>query len=289
MMFTLEFYKKKIENDELNNVILKVLNTLEKNGDTYIDTFPIKVDTFEYTFSSNEKKENWLKTYGINKDATAKEAFYYFKNKYNIKNEDINEIKKIITIRYRITSEGYSSTKYITISNNISRQSAIEFGERNNEFPGITVVKKANRYYENNNLASHILGYVGRITSDEYNANKKNGYTMNDEYGRTAIESLFEKYLKGKNGTRQIDMSVDGTVVDEYIIKEAVAGSDVVLTIDSKLQEVTEKALSDTISDISSGKYGRAYGANAGAIVVMNVKNGDILAMASYPDYNPNS
>ena len=289
MMFTLEFYKTKIENDELNNVILKVLNTLEKNGDTYIDTFPIKVDTFEYTFSSNEKKENWLKTYGINKDATAKEAFYYFKNKYNIKNEDINEIKKIITIRYRITSEGYSSTKYITISNNISRQSAIEFGERNNEFPGITVVKKANRYYENNNLASHILGYVGRITSDEYNANKKNGYTMNDEYGRTAIESLFEKYLKGKNGTRQIDMSVDGTVIDEYIIKEAVAGSDVVLTIDSKLQEVTEKALVDTISDISSGKYGRAYGANAGAIVVMNVKNGDILAMASYPDYDPNS
>ena len=58
MMFTLEFYKTKLENDELNNVILKVLNTLEKNGDTYIDTFPIKFDTsFEYTFSNDAKKE----------------------------------------------------------------------------------------------------------------------------------------------------------------------------------------------------------------------------------------
>ena len=289
MMFTLEIYKTKIENEELNDVILKVINTLEKNGDTYTDTFPITIEPFAYTFSTNEKKEAWLKTYGINKDATAEEAFYFFKNKYDIKNEDIKEIKKIITIRYRITSEGYSSTKYITISNNISRASAIQLGEKNEEFPGVTVVQKASRYYENKNLASHILGYVGKITSNEYNANKDNGYTMNDEFGRTAIESLFEKYLKGKNGVKQIDMSVDGTVVDEYIVKEAVAGSDVVLTIDSKLQEVTEKALEDTINDISSGAYGKTYGANAGAIVVMDVKNGEILSMASYPDYDPNS
>lgn len=289
MMFTLEIYKTKIENEELNNVILKVLNTLEENGDTYTDTFPISIEPFAYTFSTNEKKEAWLKTYGINKDATAQEAFYFFKDKYDIKNEDIKEIKKIITIRYRISSEGYSSTKYITISNNISRESAIIFGERNEEFPGVTVVQKASRYYENKNLASHILGYVGKITADEYNANKNNGYTMNDEFGRTAIESLFEKYLKGKNGVKQIDMSVDGTVVDEYIVSEAVAGSDVVLTIDSKLQEVTEKALEDTINDIANGAYGKKYGANAGAIVVMDVKTGDILSMASYPDYDPNS
>lgn len=106
---------------------------------------------------------------------------------------------------------------------------------------------------------------------------------------KIGVEKLFEKYLKGDNGTKQIDMDVDGTITDEYIEEEAVQGSTVVLTIDANLQEVTEKALQDTIDNINSGTYGKRYDATAGAIVVMNVKNGEVLAMASNPTYDPNS
>lgn len=82
-------------------------------------------------------------------------------------------------------------------------------------------------------------------------------------------------------------MDVEGTTTAEYISEEAVAGSDVVLTIDANLQKVTENALAANIQKIASGGFGKAYDAKAGACVVMNVNSGEILAMASYPDYNP--
>ena len=82
-------------------------------------------------------------------------------------------------------------------------------------------------------------------------------------------------------------MTVDGAITSEYISEEAVAGSDVVLTIDANLQKVAEEALEQNIKDIADGKYGEGNDADAGAVVVMNVNTGEVLAMASYPDYNP--
>ncbi len=119
---------------------------------------------------------------------------------------------------------------------------------------------------------------------------KINGYLMSDIYGQTGVEYVFEPYLKGKNGIKQIDMSVDGGIVSESTSVEATQGSDVVLTIDANLQAITEKALVNTINDIRNGTYGERnkYEATAGAIVVMNVNSGEILSMASYPDYDPN-
>ena len=137
-------------------------------------------------------------------------------------------------------------------------------------------------------MASHILGYASKIGSEEYQK-KKDEYNQNDIIGKTGIEAVFEKYLKGKNGTKQIDMAVDGTITAEVVEKEAVAGSNVVLTIDSQLQKIAEEALKDNIEKIKNGGFGKSYDAKGGSCVVMNVKTGEVLAMASYPDYNPQS
>jgi len=137
-------------------------------------------------------------------------------------------------------------------------------------------------------LASHILGYASKIGSEEYQK-KKDEYNQNDIIGKTGIEAVFEKYLKGKNGTKQIDMAVDGTITAEVVEREAVAGSNVVLTIDSQLQKIAEQALKDNIEKIKNGGFGKSYDAKGGSCVVMNVKTGEVLAMASYPDYNPQS
>ena len=168
----------------------------------------------------------------------------------------------------------------------IPREAVAEFSEGSEKFSGINIVVKPVREYTSGNLASHILGYAGKISSEEYET-RKNYYTQNDIIGKTGIEYVLEEYLKGKNGTKQIDMAVDGTTTAEYISEEAVAGSDVVLTIDANLQKITEEALAGNIQKIATGGFGKAYDAKAGAAVVMNVNSGEVLAMASYPDYTP--
>lgn len=105
---------------------------------------------------------------------------------------------------------------------------------------------------------------------------------MNDIYGKAGIERSFEKYLKGTNGTKQIDMTVDGTITDEYVTKEAEAGADVILTIDANFQGKIEEILKNTVDSVKGGSTG-------GAIVAMNVNTGAILGMASYPTYEPSS
>ena len=110
---------------------------------------------------------------------------------------------------------------------------------------------------------------------------------MNDYIGKTGVEYAFEDYLKGNNGTKQTDMSVDGSITGEYITKEAVQGDDVVLTIDANLQKIAEEALKNNVEKIKTGGFGKSYDAKGGAAIVLNVKTGEVLAMASYPDFEP--
>ena len=285
--FNLELYKSKIDTNSLNQSILKIINVLEKYEVNYIDSFPININPFEYTIS-DDTLSNWKKNNGIDENATAEEAFYKFKDKYKIENENVEDVRKIIAIRYAIVKEGYSSTKSLTIAKDIPRAAIAEFSERGDEFPGINIAVQPVRIYKVGTLASHILGYASKISDTEYQE-KKDTYNQNDIIGKTGIEYLFEEYLKGTNGTKQIDMAVDGTITAEVVEKEAVSGSNVVLTIDSKLQQITEQALKENIEKIKSGGFGKAYDAKGGSCVVMNVKTGEILAMASYPDYNPQS
>ena len=132
-------------------------------------------------------------------------------------------------------------------------------------------------------MASHILGYVSRITEDELKG-KENIYDPNDTIGKMGIEYIMEEYLKGTNGIKQIDMAVDGTITDEYVAEEAIAGSDVILTIDANLEQVTENALKSSIQSIATTEQVEVTGA---AAVVLKVKTGEVLAMASYPDFDP--
>ena len=285
MEFSLEMYKSKVDTDTLNTSILNMIQTLEKYKCSYSDIFPIRIEPFEFTITE-ETLEKWKKSNNLEEDITAEEAFYKFKNKYKIQNANIQEVRKIITIRYLIAQKGYSSTRAVTISEDIPREAVAEFSESSEKFSGINIVVEPVRQYTSGNLASHILGYAGKISSEEYEK-RKNYYSSNDIIGKTGIEYVFEEYLKGKNGTKQIDMAVDGTTTAEYIAKEAIAGSDIVLSIDANLQKITEDTLAANIQKIASGGFGKAYNAKAGAAVVMNVNSGEILAMASYPDYNP--
>lgn len=285
MEFNLEVYKTKIDNQTLNNTILDMITILEKNGDTYIDHLPINIEPFEFTISEESQKA-WKKSNKMDEELTAEECFYKLKESYEINNENLKDVRKIIAVRYEISSNGYSSTKTVEVANNISRTSMLEISEQNSNFPGINIVTEPVVNYDSGTLASHVLGTVGPITESELDG-KEDSYDINDIIGKTGIQYVFEEYLKGENGTKQIDMAVDGTVTDEYIAKEAIAGSDVVLTIDANLQKVAEESLKNDIEKIANGGFSEKSDANAGTVIVMNVNSGEILALASYPDYEP--
>ena len=122
MKFSLEMYKSKVDTDTLNTDILNMVQVLEKYNVSYVDSFPVKIDPFEFTIS-DETLQKWKKSNGLSENATAEEVFYKFKNKYGIKNiEDITEIRKIIAIRYELSQKGYSSTKAVTIAEDIPRE-----------------------------------------------------------------------------------------------------------------------------------------------------------------------
>lgn len=283
-------YKTKVSNEMLNDTILKLLNILSTNGDLYVDNFLIDINPYRFKFEEEESQKRWKKANNIDENATAEEAFNYFKNKYEITTENIEDARKILAIRYEISYKGYSSTKSIEIANNISNQSLNEIKERNSEFSGVEITQKPVRVYPLGSTASHIIGRIGQIESGELEGNE-DIYDQNDIIGKAGIEYVFEKYLKGTNGIKQIDMDVDGTITDEYISKEAVSGSDIILTIDSKLQAVTEEALRNNINKLADRAYSRneQYIPDAGSAVVMNVRTGEVLAMASYPDYEPSA
>lgn len=201
-------------------------------------------------------------------------------------NDNITEARKIIAMRYWIANTGYSATKSITIAEDVNDIVVAQINERNNEFPGISIETKSIRTYEYGSLAAHVLGYTRKISSDEYNE-RKDTYDMNDIIGKTGIESMFEEYLKGAKGEKEVEMSVDGTIASENITQNAISGSNVVLTIDANLQKVTEQALADCVEKIKAGGFAQAYDAKGGAAVVMNVNTGEVLSMASYPSYEP--
>ena len=282
----LELYKTKIDNQTLNDTLLAIAQVLEQNGDKYVDDLPITVEPFAFTMDNEETQKKWKKQNNIGENKTAEECFYILKDKYKISNDNISETRKIMTLRYTIAKNGYSSTKTVQLATNISENSLAIFNEQNDKFPGLSIQTKAVRNYVSGSLASHILGYVSRITESELKGNEDK-YNANDMIGKTGIEYIFEPYLKGTDGIKQIDMAVDGTITGEYVTNEAIAGKNIVLTIDANLQKVTEEALKNNIEKIRSGGYGKVYNADAGSVVVMNVKTGEVLAMASYPDFEP--
>ena len=261
-----EIYKTKIDDQTLNATLLLFAKTLEANNDSYIDTFPINVNPFAFREGTNE--ENWKKS-----------------NKYNVTEENVDDARKIITLRFAIEQQGYSNTKSVTLANKISDSSFAKLNEMSSSFPGIITVDEPVVFYPYGELASHILGYVSPVSQSDLE--KDSSYDQNDVIGRTGVEQVFDKYLRGTDGIKQVDISVDGQITNEYVSKEAESGSDIVLTIDADLQKKTEETLASSIETMQSTTQSGYEKPTEGAAVVINVKTGEVLAMASYPNYNP--
>lgn len=283
--YSLKIYKSKIDEQNLNTTILNAIFVLEKNGDKYNDDFPININPVSFKYENQEKINKWLEENDLADGTTAEQALEYFIDEYSLKQYSLEEARKIIAVRYGIDVNGYSSMRGYEISPEVCEKSVAQIEEMNHSFPGINIEYRPIRKYYYSSLASHVLGYVGKIGNEEYTQNE--GYELDDYIGKTGIEYVCEKFLKGKDGLKQTDMSIDGTTTGEYITEEAISGSNVMLTIDAKVQQVAERALKENIEKINNGDYGEKREVYAGSVVVLNVKTGEVISMVSYPDFEP--
>jgi penicillin-binding protein 2 len=160
----------------------------------------------------------------------------------------------------------------ILIKDDLSIRTVTALEERQYSLPGIVVNVRPVRYYPYKNLAAQVLGYVGEITKEELNQLREQGYSLKDMIGKEGIENTYDKYLRGVDGGQQLEIDVSGRPVRTVGALEPVPGSDMRLTIDLDLQKLVEENL----------------GEKRGAVIVMDPRNGEILAMASHPSYDPN-
>ncbi len=152
------------------------------------------------------------------------------------------------------------------------------------DLPGVDLEVQPIRDYPYNGTGAHIFGYVGQITESEYEERKHQGYSPNDVVGKDGLEYVYDKYLRGEPGGQRVVVDATGAVVPSIRLpsKAAVPGDTLVTNTDLRLQRIVDRALAEGIAKWAHGRK------LSGAVVVEDPWTGGILAMASYPEYNPN-
>lgn len=260
-----------------------------------------KKDFFEYYASrdKNESRDKVVKK--LNKAKSAKEVLDYIKSVSDIKNDNDYEACGILTIDSIINRQGSFGFRPINLVYNLDDSTVLRIEENIDKSKGISVATIPIRSYPNRNLASHILGYMGSIATDEEVEKyvKKDSYLRDEIVGKTGIEESYQDTLRGKNGKSIVTVDSSGNRIETLSKTPSEPGNDVYLSIDANLQAQAEKSLSKVLESIRTGKtYESEYGnfntseiapySTNGAVVVSNVKTGEVLAMASYPSYDPN-
>lgn len=226
---------------------------------------------------------------------SAEETFNTMLKEYELDEKEeytLAEKRRLLVVLDTVKMQSYSGYKPVVIANNLSKEVAFIFEQMQPDLPGIIVETQPMRFYPNGELGSAFLGYTSKINSWQQEKYEEKGYDVSsDTVGKAGLEASFEEVLKGTKGQESIEVNKQGRKVKTLGEVEAYPGKTLKLNIDKNLQEVTEKALDDTMEDLR--KQGRVNDINStnatrGAAVVMEAKTGKILALASRPGYDPN-
>jgi penicillin-binding protein 2 len=293
LSYDVELYKVRVSTKEQNDGILRLVEILNENSDKVYSTFPVNDDLNGFNFENTEEEQKWKKEMKLDSTLTFDQVIDKYIEKYELQDYSDNRLNqiKMIEIKYEANLNGYSLFNSATIAKDISQKSVAKIGEEKYKIYGISIVSVPKRYYPNGNLLSHTIGYVSKISSTEYEKEKEEGYSVNSVIGKAGIEQSFEKYLRGKDGVIKEETDTLGNVSSQTETTEAKSGDNVTLTIDYRLQKVAEESLLNTINGLQNGTLvGKKFSdANAGAVVVLDVDSGEVLASASYPTYDINS
>lgn len=280
-----------------NQVCLSLLGALEETDaqDTHVEKFFPFEGTYPYYLLSEEAQDadsipyyrmrKVLKAIGLNTDASIADIVKYYTSTYDLlatdkdgtRLFDDDEIDRLIRLRYDMDAQSFKSTGSYTFAKNVELPLMTYVKEL--ALSGVTFTVTAERVYNYPGYASHILGTVGPIYSEEWDYYNEQGYQMNAIVGKSGCEFAFEEYLRGIDGTLIIEEDANGNVVSVTVKKQPVAGSDVHLTIDIDLQIAAEDGLRENVEAVGGN-------CNAGAAVAMDPNTFEVLAIASYPTYD---
>ena len=267
-----------------------------------------KISIAKWEYVSLVNRNDWFERFNISADKNEEDIFADIKKYFKI-DENLSdfEARTIMSLYDQLDQQGHRAYQPINIAYGIKNSTVAKIEEGLMDTAGIQVSIEPVRHYPQGESSAHLLGYLGKISQpaeiEEYV--NKNKYSPNDIIGKTGIEEKFESELKGKSGIKKVEVDVLGNTTEVISEKKAVPGDNIYLTIDSNLQKVTEKSLKRTLEEIQKGgtfesqwgdykfginsQKGKPYNnATSGAVVVTNVKTGELLSMASYPAYDPN-
>ena len=296
---------KLFASEDPNSVILDLVEMVRGYGDDYTDDLPISMEPpFEYDPNMTEIQRPMLKAYlkekgdALPADPTAVELMAYMRTRYEIDNSySAEEMRLIAGVRYSINVRYAINTADYVFVQDASMGLISSIME--NKLTGIEVSRAYVRHY-NTEYAAHLLGYVGLMTQEEYEKYNLLEYANDAYVGKDGIEYAFETELHGKDGEVEETRNVSGTILSTVYTKDPQPGNHIYLTIDSVLQEQTERILANGIEymrrnrateraeGIARGDYNPDLKdeITGGAAVVVNVKTGEPLAIASYPTYD---
>lgn len=305
MGFNVQVVNRESDTQKFNDMLFNLIKLLEANNDTYIKTLNHYI-TFnpiaygDYIKNSQKDIKAFIKRIvladkDVEKIKSPQDAFDYLRKEFKIDDKYSDEdAYKLMTIRFEMLDKGYSSLNPVTIATDVSSKVVAELEERNFDYPGIATDTQPIRMYIDAEPVAHVLGYVRGISPEEYKSHKDEGYELSDLIGKDGIEKEAEGYLKGTDGEKLVEMDIGGRQINEIIGegKPAIPGNDVELTIDMKLQKIAADSLKRNIDYIKNKQgftnipqnLGDAF---AGSVIAVDVRNGEVLAMASYPAYNP--
>ena len=305
-----ECYNLQIDTDKLfanedpNAVILELVKMVQSFGDSYTDDLPISMEPpFEYDENMTAIQRTMLNAYfkrqELDENSTAVELMSYMRTRYDIDNSYTAEEMRIIAgVRYSINVRYAVNTADYIFVEDASMELISSIMEQ--KLAGIEVDRAYVREYSTE-YAAHILGYTGLMTQEEYERYSLLNYANDAMVGKDGIEYAFESYLHGKDGEVEETRNAAGTILATEYIVEPEPGNHIYLTIDSVLQEQTERILASGVESLKK-TYAQARAEAAGrgepydpefkdeitgaAAVVVDVRTGEPLAMASWPTYD---
>ena len=293
--------------EDLDGMLQKIVELLCANGESWNDTLLISQPDAggNYTFTAEEGSTRDQKALAAMKDnlglqqyATANDVMEKLVEDYDLASYPLSWQRTLGGIHYEMQLQAFSNVNNFIMAENVSEVTVATIKEHSLSLPGVEIVETSTRSYEQSTVLPHVLGRVGKITAEKWKVTDENGqttyplrekgYNMNDIIGISGLESAYEDELRGKDGVETITRNSDGVIVDTALTTVPEPGHTVQLTIDSRFQKAVDKALAENIDMINRVYNTGSMKAAAGAAVVLDVKDGSVLAASNYPSFDQN-
>jgi penicillin-binding protein 2 len=279
-----------LKTGDANGIIKELIYAAEENGVRYNDTLPVtRGAPFEYLADMSDKQrgrlDKFLSTHSLDGDITASELISWMKGQFGLDyTTGIADARLIIGVRYELDLRALPSfyVEPYVFAEDVDVGFISVVKERS--YPGVSAETTSVREYHTT-YAAHILGNTGKMNSSDYEKYSALGYPMDAVIGKAGAEAGFEQYLHGVDGARTASSTDNGAIVDVNTTKAPEPGSNVYLSIDIGLQGYTENELEKFIDTINLERPEESK-VIAGAVVVTDVRTGEILSMASYPTFD---